>query len=141
MLYRNLYLQRSPALPLPSLHLNDVPPLPSKLPTSLPTSSYMHWRQAQNLTPLSLPQLLSHDTVQPRTQWLPRLINKHTSIIIKAYKRPIWSCVLLFGTDNDGVSDVTSANLCRRCGDTGEFCAEVALFLDDDDNAVSCGGR
>ena len=102
----------------------------------------MHRRQTQDLTPLHLLQLRTNNPVQSGTNRVSRLAYQHTSIIVKLDNASIWALKLLLRANNDGVADVTATYFIGcGCGDrTGAwtgFWAEVALLLDDYDDAFA----
>ena len=70
----------------------------------------MHRRQTQNLTPLHLLQLRSHNTIQPRTNWVSGLAYQNAGIIIELDDGAIWALQLLLCADHDSVADVTAAH-------------------------------
>lgn len=99
----------------------------------------MHRRQTQNLTPLLVPQLLPHDAIHARPNGLPALVNQHTSIIIKPDHTAVRPLVLLRRAHDDGVPNVAAADFVGGADGDGaaRFGAEVALFLDNDDDAIA----
>jgi hypothetical protein len=92
----------------------------------------MHRRQTQNLTPLHISQLLSHNPIQSRPNRLSILINQHTRVVIESHDRSIFPLVLLPAAHDDCVSDVAASNFVG-CGDRDGvgFGTEVSLLLDD----------
>ena len=102
----------------------------------------MHGRQTQNLTPLHIPQLLSHNPIQPAPNGFSILVYQHTRVVIESDHRSILALVLLLGPNDDGVPDVTTADFVGGGDGNGVgFGAEVALLLDYDYYSVACDGR
>jgi len=103
----------------------------------------MHRRQTQDLTPLPFPQLLPDHTVQPTPDRLATLVDQDARIVGELHDTTVGPLVLLRRAHDNGVANVAAADLVGgRDGDTASragFGAEVALFLDDDDDAIACG--
>lgn len=100
----------------------------------IPQSLQMHGRQRQNLTPLLILQLGTHNSVQSRTNRVSSLSYKHTSIIIEPHHRPILPLHLLCCPDYDRVSDVATTDFVRSTDGDGAartgFWTKISLFLD-----------
>lgn len=76
-------------------------------------------------------------TVHPCPDGISGLVDQYTSIITKPDKRPIRPLQLLLHTNNNGMTDVTTADFTgERSGGSG-LGACRSLLLDDDDYPVT----
>ena len=96
----------------------------------------MHWSQTQDFAPLHLLQLGAHDAVQSGADWIARLGDQHTGIIVELDNAAIWASKLLLGAHNDGMANVTATDLVGGRGTDGggawaRLWTEVALLLDN----------
>jgi hypothetical protein len=80
-------------------------------------------------------------TVQSRADRLSSLVDENAGVVVKLDNTAVRSLVLLCGTDDNGVSDITTADF---VGGTDGYAAsgagfgtKVALLLNDDDDAVA----
>jgi hypothetical protein len=118
----------------------------------------MHGSQTQNLGPLHVAELASNNTwrvsvdmrrpkrqrmrtIQSRADRLSSLVDENAGVVVKLDNTAVRSLVLLCGTDDNGVSDITTADF---VGGTDGYAAsgagfgtKVALLLNDDDDAVA----
>ena len=106
-----------------------------------PPPLQMQRRQTQNLTPPLISQLLPHNTIHTTPNRLATLIDQHTRIVVELHHRAVLPLHLLRRAHNHGVSNVASSHFVGRAdGDSAAgLGTEVALFLDDDDDAVAWG--
>lgn len=105
------------AIAIPS---HNVQTISSRAPHTLspPSRLKVHRCKRQDLTPLVIPQLRSHNTVQSASDRLPTLVDEHTSIVVKAHNAAIRPLVLFLCPDHDRMSDISSSHLVRcRDGD------------------------
>ena len=100
----------------------------------------MHGRQRQDLGPLLLPQLRRHDAADSRPNGLAGLVDEDASIIVELDDAAVRALPLLRGAHDDGVAHISSPDFVRGADGyaVARLRAEVALLLDDDDDAVAC---
>lgn len=76
-------------------------------------------------------------TVHSCPDGISGLVDQDTSIVTKPNKGTIWSLQFLLHAYNDGVTDITTADLAGERSRGGGFGACRSLLLDDDDNSVT----
>ena len=79
-------------------------------------------------------------TRQSGSDWITSLVDEDASIVIKSDQASIFPLLFLFGAHNNGVSDISSPYFVRdaQAGSTGTFYAKCSLFLNDNDDSVTC---
>jgi hypothetical protein len=100
----------------------------------------VHGRQRQDLGPLHLFQLSGDDTADPGADGLAGLVDQDAGVVVKLDDAAVWALPLLCGAHDNGVPDVSAADLVGGTdGDAvARLGAKVALLLDNNDYAVAC---
>jgi len=97
----------------------------------------LHGCHAENLAPLFLLQLLTHDAVDAGADGITRLVDQHAGIVVEPNDAAISSLDGLPGPDNDGVPDITTLDLGTRS--TGHALGtSTTLLLHNNDDPVAC---
>lgn len=95
--------------------------------------------QTQDLAPPHIPQLLSNHTAQSTPNWLAGLVDQDARVIVEADDAAVLSLVLLLRANDHGMTDVATTDFIGGGdGDSVGFGTEVALLLNDYNDAVSC---
>lgn len=101
-----------------------------------PSVSYLHRRHAQYLTPLLVPQLLSHNAVDATTDRVSGLVDEHARVVLEPHRTPVAPADPVPRPHHYCVSDIASLDL----GSAGRRHARsmgASLFLYDDDDSVT----
>ena len=77
-------------------------------------------------------------TVHSGPDWIARLVDQDTGVVIELENRPIRPLCLLCNPNNHGVPDISSTDLVRDTTARCAFGAEVSLFLNHHDDPVTC---
>lgn len=94
--------------------------------------------QTCDFTPSCRTELVGDDTIDTSSQWLLLVVEQDACVVVESDHTTIWPGHLLLGTDNHGVSNVSSSYFLRASltGDIGDW----ASLLYDDYNLVACTG-
>ena len=100
----------------------------------------VHRRQRQDLGPLHLLELGGDDTADAGANGLAGLVDEDAGVVVELDDAAVGALPLLCGAHDDGVPDVSAADLVGGAdGDAvARLGAEVALLLDNNDYAVAC---
>lgn len=99
--------------------------------TPVEISASKTWRRRLSWTPrLAL-------TVHSRPDGISGLVDQYASVITEPDKRPIRPLQLLLHTNNDGMTNITTADFTGERSGGGGFGACRSLLLDDDDYPVT----
>lgn len=104
---------------------------------------YVHGRQRQDLGPLLLPQLRRHHAADSRPNGLARLVDEHAGVVVELDDAAVRALPLLRCAHDDGVTHVSSPYFVRGADGyaVARLGAEVALLLDDYDDAIACDNQ
>ena len=76
-------------------------------------------------------------TVHSGPDWIARLVDQDTGVVIELENRPIRSLCLLRNPNDHSVPDISSTDLVRDTTARRGFGAEVSLFLNHHDDSVT----
>jgi hypothetical protein len=97
----------------------------------------LHRCHGQNLAPLLPLQLSSHHAVDSGADGVTRLVEQDAGVVVEAHDGAVAALGWVSGSDDDGVADVAALDLCGG----GDAChaggGRAALFLDDNDDAIT----
>ena len=77
-------------------------------------------------------------TIQTSSDRITGLVNQDARIVVKFDETSIWSLNFLARSNYYCMSDIASTDLVCDTAVCGVFRAKISLFLDDDDDAVTC---
>jgi len=112
--------------------LDDLKERPDELNARAePVSPYL-WGNTDDLPPSLHPQVCANNTTYPRPKHVPLVVQQYRSIVIKPDDSAVWSSNSLFGTDNDGATNVSFADFYGRTRCLGGGRHRTCAFHDTD---------
>jgi len=101
------------------------------------TDLSLHRCHTEDLAPLLLAQLLSHDAVDSCSNGISGFVDQDTGVVVESNNAAISPVDLLSRPYHHGVSDITTLDLDRGRGSSHSLGAGASLLLNDADNSVT----
>lgn len=96
------------------------------------------WMSVYKLQTGGNPKLSEALTVHSCSNRVPGLVDQHTGIIAESDEGSVRALQFLLHANNNGMSDITTTDLVRKCSGGGGFGACGSLLLNDNNYPISC---